>query len=143
MYLIINRIRQRAGVVYEQIVNEAQPTIISKNRTDISVKRTFFAIVLNLKIDSFRYYSGLLPINSKVLFIWSRYAGMSWYIMYCLINEQECFIPDKTRTASLLNGFKNEPFRKFIHVKILKIDLVWVENPGRNLSKTASVLYHI
>ena len=21
----------------------------------------------------------------------------------------ECFIPDKTRTASLLNGFKNEP----------------------------------
>ena len=56
--------------------------------------------------------------------------------MYCLINEQECFIrfktrgdsqvfiPDKTRTASLLNGFKNEPFRKFIDVKILKIDLV-------------------
>ena len=26
----------------------------------------------------------------------------------------ECFIPDKTRiTTSLLNGFKNEPFRKF------------------------------
>ena len=44
--------------------------------------------------------------------------------MYCLINEQECFIPDKTRTASLLNGFKNEPFRKFIDVEILKIDLV-------------------
>ena len=44
--------------------------------------------------------------------------------IYCLINEQECFIPDKTRTASLLNGFKNEPFRKFIDVKILKIDLV-------------------
>ena len=38
-------------------------------------------------------------------------------IMYCLINEQECFIPDKTRNASLLNGFKNEPFRKFIDVK--------------------------
>ena len=36
----------------------------------------------------------------------------------------ECFIPDKTRTASLLNGLKNEPFRKFIDVKILKIDLV-------------------
>ena len=36
----------------------------------------------------------------------------------------ECFIPDKTRTASLLNGFKNEPFRKFIDVKMLKIDLV-------------------
>ena len=36
----------------------------------------------------------------------------------------ECFIPDISRTASLLNGFKNEPFRKFIDVKILKIDLV-------------------
>ena len=36
----------------------------------------------------------------------------------------ECFIPDETRTASLLYGFKNEPFRKFIDVKILKIDLV-------------------
>ena len=51
--------------------------------------------------------------------------------MNCLINEQECFIRykdtrrlaecfihDKIRTASLLNGFKNEPFRKFIDVKI-------------------------
>ena len=36
----------------------------------------------------------------------------------------ECFIPDKTRTASLMNGFKNEPFRKFIDVKMSKIDLV-------------------
>ena len=58
--------------------------------------------------------------------------------MYCLINEQECFIrykltrgnsrvfyTYKTRTASLLKGFKNEPFRKFICVKILKIDIVW------------------
>ena len=35
------------------------------------------------------------------------------------------FIPDKTRTASLLNGFKNKPFWKFIDIKILKIDLVW------------------
>ena len=34
-------------------------------------------------------------------------------------------MPDKTRTASLLYGFKNEPFRKFIDVNILKIDLVW------------------
>ena len=33
-----------------------------------------------------------------------------------------CFIPDKTRIASLLYGFKNEPFR--FDVKILKIDLV-------------------
>ena len=45
--------------------------------------------------------------------------------MYCLINEQiECFIPDKIRTASVLNGFKSEPFRKFIDVKILKIQLI-------------------
>ena len=36
----------------------------------------------------------------------------------------KCFIPDKTRAASLLNGFKNEPFRKFIDVNILKIELV-------------------
>ena len=33
---------------------------------------------------------------------------------------------DKTRTASLLNGLKNETFRKFTDVKILKIELVWV-----------------
>ena len=33
------------------------------------------------------------------------------------------FIPDKTQTASLLYGFKNEPFPKFIDVNILKIDL--------------------
>ena len=54
----------------------------------------------------------------------------------------ECFIPDKTRTASLLlYGFINEPFRKFLDVKILKIDLVlavksrtkFIENGKRSL----------
>ena len=72
-------IGQRTRVVYKQIVNEAQPrwlslvnnegelsncfsinqvvgqNIISKNQTSTSVKRKFSAIVLNLKIDSFRY----------------------------------------------------------------------------------------
>ena len=46
-------------------------------------------------------------------------------VKLCLINEQgcfirykrreaiaECFIPDKTRTANLLNGLKNEPLRR-------------------------------
>ena len=28
--------------------------------------------------------------------------------MYCLINEQECFIRFKTQPASLLNGFKHD-----------------------------------
>ena len=77
--------------------------------------------------------------------------------MYCLINEQECFIrykdfiPDKTRTASLLNGFKNEPFRKFIDVIILKIDLVWavksskkyIENGKRALSHIKTLIKHV
>ena len=35
-----------------------------------------------------------------------------------------CFIPDETRTTSLLDGFKNEQFRKFIDVTLLKIELV-------------------
>ena len=72
-------IRQRAWVVNEQIVNKAQPSwlslidnegelsncfsinqlvgqnIILKKWTETSAKRKFPAIVLNLKIDSFRY----------------------------------------------------------------------------------------
>ena len=63
----------------------------------------------------------------------------------------ECFIPDKTRTASLLNGLKNEPFRKFIDVKILKIDLVWavkssqkyIENGKRALSHIKTLIKHV
>ena len=51
-----------------------------------------------------------------------KYLINSQFVQYEAIAE--CFIPDKTRTASLLNGFKNEPFRKFIHVNILKIDFV-------------------
>ena len=37
--------------------------------------------------------------------------------------DSRVFLPDKTQTASLLYGFKNESFHKFIDVKILKIDL--------------------
>ena len=33
--------------------------------------------------------------------------------------------PDKTRAASVLNGFKNEPFYEIIGGVILKINLVW------------------
>ena len=82
--------------------------------------------------------------------VWIRH--LEWYgeFMYYLINEQECFIPDKTRTASLLNGFKNEPFRKFIDVKILKIDLVcalksskkYIENGKRALSRIKTLIKH-
>ena len=56
--------------------------------------------------------------------------------------SKHTFIPDKTRTASLLNRLKNEPFRKFIDEEILKMDLVWlvksskkfIENEKRVLS---------
>ena len=64
----IKKKKQRAGVVYEQIVdNEGElsncfsinqlvgQNIISKNQTETSVKRTFSAIISNLKVDSFRY----------------------------------------------------------------------------------------
>ena len=62
--------------------------------------------------------------------------------MYYLINEQECFIAyktrgeagrfisDKARTASFLNGFKNDPFYthrpsyQFIYEKTFKIDVL-------------------
>ena len=44
--------------------------------------------------------------------------------VFVVIHVAEHFIPNKTRTASLFYGFKNESFRKFIDVKILKIDLV-------------------
>ena len=33
-------------------------------------------------------------------------------------------VPDKTLTASVLNGFKNEPFYEFIGEVILKINLI-------------------
>ena len=38
--------------------------IISKNQTETSANFEFSAILLNLKVDSFRYYSGLSPANS-------------------------------------------------------------------------------
>ena len=68
---------------------------------------------------------------------------------FCLYNSggtffAECFIPDKTRTASLLNDFKSEPFRKFIDVNILKIDLVWAVKPSKKFienSKRVSSIY--
>ena len=58
--------------------------------------------------------------------------------MYSLKHEQrQCFIgfktqgdsrefyrPDKTRTMSVLNGFKNEPFYEFIGEVILEINLI-------------------
>ena len=72
--------RQRAQVVYEQIVNEAQPSLLSlidnegelsngfsinqlvgqnvisyKKQTETSTNREFSAIVLNVEMDSFRY----------------------------------------------------------------------------------------
>ena len=47
--------------------------------------------------------------------------------MYSSKHEQQCFIgflgPDKPRAASVLNGFKNEPFYEFIGEVILKINL--------------------
>ena len=63
----------------------------------------------------------------------------------------EGFIPDKTRTASLLNGFKNESFRKFIDENIFKIDLVWavkssrkyIENGKRALSHIKTLIKHV
>ena len=58
------------------------------------------------------------------------------YIVICSKHEQQRFIgfktrgdslyfrPDKTRAASFLNGFKNEPSYEFISEAILKINLV-------------------
>ena len=45
--------------------------------------------------------------------------------MYSLKHEQQCFRPDKTRAASVLNGFKNEPLYEFLGEVILKINLIW------------------
>jgi hypothetical protein len=36
----------------------------------------------------------------------------------------ECLISDKARTASVLNGLKNNPFDEFIGEVILKISVV-------------------
>ena len=47
---------------------------------------------------------------------------------------------DKTPTARLLNGFTNEPFLKFIDVKILKIDLKIQQEIFR---KRQACLHHI
>ena len=55
----------------------------------------------------------------------------------------ECFIPDKTQTASLFNRFKNEPFRKFIDVNILKIDLVWVVKSRKKCIENAKRVFII
>ena len=88
------------------------------------------------------------------------YAVFTWHInnrcstrqmfKYCIINGQECFIPDKTRTARVY-CFKNEPFRKFIDVNILKIDLVWavksrkkfIENGKRSLPHIKTLVKHV
>ena len=49
--------------------------------------------------------------------------------MYYLKHEQtpECFISDKARTASVLNGLKNDPSYEFIGEVILKLNVVWAE----------------
>ena len=59
-------------------------------------------------------------------------------------NSKDVEIIDKTRTASLLNGYKNEPFRKFIDVNILKIDLVWaVKSSRKYIENGKRALSHI
>jgi hypothetical protein len=40
------------------------------------------------------------------------------------IAQLERFISDKARTASVLNGLKNEPYKEFIGEVILKINVV-------------------
>jgi hypothetical protein len=47
--------------------------------------------------------------------------------MYYLKHEQEleCFISDKARTASVLNGLKNNPSKEFIgEITLQKINVV-------------------
>ena len=76
--------------------------------------------------------------------LWYKLAFYVKFIKYCLIHEQNCFIPDKTRTASLLKGFKNEPF---IDVNILKIDLVWAVKSSKkfieNSIKNGFLLFYL
>ena len=38
--------------------------------------------------------------------------------------QLECFISDKARTASVLNGLKNDPFKELIGEVLLKINVV-------------------
>jgi hypothetical protein len=38
--------------------------------------------------------------------------------------QLECFISDKARTASVLNGLKNDPSDEFIGEEIFKINVV-------------------
>ena len=37
----------------------------------------------------------------------------------------KCFRPDKTRAASFLDGFQNEPFDEFIGEVALQMNLIW------------------
>ena len=51
--------------------------------------------------------------------------------MYSLINEQQCFIrPDKTRAASLLNGFKNEPLEA-VRIPLYKDHNLYIKNTNK------------
>ena len=81
--------------------------------------------------------------------LYNKQAGM-FYQVWKHEAIAECFIQDKTNTASLLIVYENEPFRKFIDVKILKIDLVWavksmkkfIENGKRSLLHMKTFIKH-
>ena len=63
--------------------------------------------------------------------------------VFVVIHVAEHFIPNKTRTASLFYGFKNESFRKFIDVKILKIDLVWAVKSRKKFIENGKRVKHV
>ena len=46
------------------------------------------------------------------------------FIRYKHEATAECFVSDKARTASVLNGLKNDPSDEFIGEVILKINVV-------------------
>ena len=59
-----------------------------------------------------------------------------------LKHEQQCFIrPDKARAASVLNGFKNEPFYEFIGEVILKINLIWEVKTSEKFIKNSERVF--
>ena len=65
-----------------------------------------------------------------------------WFI--CIVYRAECFRPNKTHAASVLNGFKNEPFNEFIGEVILKINLIWeVKNQREIYQEQRACPYHI
>ena len=91
-----------------------------------SLSAAYIIISSSSHLRTWPYHLNLLSCTlSLICTTHTSLCTSSFIILSNCLLIAECSIPDKTRTASLLYGLKNEPFRKFIDVKSLKIDLVW------------------